>query len=201
MPYDLRAITFQIGGRAEVRARASNDDDADEAGRIGERVGTLNREAPHLADKIERELKKHLPPTVVANASIQFETGSLIITATVSLLSWGGAIVVQALKDEAEEHLKALVRSVLLRVLQPSVSDAFGAIALTVETAANDLITPPSTERPAEPQHAAIPRSAPSPTSAVILVLAFLAAVQILMLADRFLDVRWKAANVQSAER
>lgn len=143
MDNHLRILTLEINGRAERIEQRQPAGTTDNSGKIERTVvaepsrshglaSELNAQAGTIAEKIERDLRNHLPPHVSAQASLQFESGSLIVTGTITLLSWVGPIVVDALKSEVEAQLARLVRGSVQRVLQPWIAADFGAMTMDV---------------------------------------------------------------------
>jgi hypothetical protein len=59
--------------------------DREEEGRLRESLGEKTQ---LLNERIERELRRHLPPYVSVLGNLQFEQGSLAVLGTVTLLSW-----------------------------------------------------------------------------------------------------------------
>ena len=111
MPDELRMIIFEIDGKTEIIFPPSNEQKD-----MSIEVNKLNAKAEVIAERIEREVRKHMPPYVSVQANIQFESGSLIITGTVALLSWVGSIVFNAAKDEVEQQFSSLIKSSVQRV-------------------------------------------------------------------------------------
>jgi hypothetical protein len=85
-------------------------------------VKKLNEEAEAICDRIERGLKKHLPPYLTVQANIQFEQGSLLITGTVAIFAWAGSVALEATKAEIQQQIANLVKSVVGRVINRAVA-------------------------------------------------------------------------------
>ncbi len=121
MPDELRMITFECNGKADFVDPGGNQAEILQA-----KIIALNKKAEEIAEKIEREVRKHLPPYVSVQATVQFDNGSLILVGTVALLSWGGSIVFEAAKEEIERQLSELVKASVQRV----INKVFGAEGL-----------------------------------------------------------------------
>ena len=70
----------------EVRAEVESEPNSDIATEINTHLKTLFQQTGPFNEKIEREIKKHLPSYVSVQSSIEFEEGSLIVSGTVALL-------------------------------------------------------------------------------------------------------------------
>lgn len=112
MPDELRMIMFECNGKADFSDLGKNHKTMPQT-----KAAELNGKAEEIAEKIEREVRKHLPPYVSVQASVQFDSGSLILAGTIALLSWGGSIVFDAAKGEVERQLSELIKASVQRVM------------------------------------------------------------------------------------
>ncbi|HEV2901368.1 MAG TPA: hypothetical protein VGX71_26705 [Pseudaminobacter sp.] len=125
MPDELRMIVFECSGKADFFDPSKNN-----KGMPQVKATELNGKAEEIAEKIEREVRKLLPPYVSVQASVQFDSGSLILAGTISLLSWGGSIVFEAAKEEVERQLSELIKAAVQRVINKvfSAEGLYGAV-------------------------------------------------------------------------
>jgi hypothetical protein len=145
---ELNMMLFDIEGKAEVR-NAKNSSSQGKKGRNSTRsvqqsdmeseekgaltspdpldedgarvVSDMNEEAETICDRIERGVKKLLPPYVTVQANIQFERGSLLVTGTVAVFAWAGSVVLEAAKGEIQQQVANLVKLVVERVINRAV--------------------------------------------------------------------------------
>jgi hypothetical protein len=85
-------------------------------------VESLNEQSETISQKIEREVRRILPPTVTVQANVQFDEGSILVTGVVALLSWATPIVRDAAKEELGELVKLAIKRVISRYLPFSAS-------------------------------------------------------------------------------
>ncbi len=203
---------FEINGKAEIIPLPNTDGVRD----ISKEVNKLNAKAEVVAERIEREVRKHMPPYVSVQANIQFENGSLILTGTVALLSWVGSIVFDAAKEEVELQFSSLIKASVQRVINQVFSSEglYGAISPIDMT-----VTPrgPSSgslfARGHTPQIEGaqpVPRQAVNPPASpdtpllykwLIAAVLFLFLIQLLLVLDRFFEIRPKSGSQVSAPK
>ena len=168
-------------------------------------ISVLNENADEAAEKIEREIKRVLPTNVSVQASIQFDHGSILMAGTVALLSWGGAIVLDAAKDEVKEWLRNVVKTAVRRVISQmfvplGLGQQIGSMQISVTPQVSAASSAPPTQ--SQPTQTESPPPAERVTSAVnrtntavralIIVTGLLVILQIILLADRFLVIQLK---------
>jgi len=145
MPDDLHMLLFDFSGSADIKdtsqdakpkAPATPAQDTVAKGIVqpdapaapgpasnatpkDELLQSLIEQAETISQKIEREVKRILPPTVTVQANIQFDDGSVVITGMVALLKWAAPIVGDAAKKELGELVKLAIKRVLSRYLTP----------------------------------------------------------------------------------
>ncbi|MBO0754259.1 MAG: hypothetical protein J2P54_00225 [Bradyrhizobiaceae bacterium] len=143
MPYELQVIAFHLCGKADVLPQppasqaqpgdAGVDKTSDttfkekiklrvfsgsaEDGQARDMVSKLNGTADTIAEGIEREVKKFLPPEIGVQAHVQFYVGSVLLTGTVALVTWAGSIITQAAREEVEKQLGGFVKTAVQRVM------------------------------------------------------------------------------------
>jgi len=122
---DLQMMMFDIEGKAEMRNTTNTEVDKPDAARTNEveanAVNKLNEEAEIICDRIERGVKKLLPPYVTVQANIQFEQGSLLIAGTVAVFAWAGSVALETAKAEVQQQIASLVKTVVQRVINRAV--------------------------------------------------------------------------------
>jgi len=191
---EIRMMMFEISGRAEEKL-INNEPPFLEPG-----MAKLDPET--IADKIERQIKKYMPPYVTVQAGIQFEQGSFLLTGTVTLLSWGASIVFDAAKEEIEEQLSGLVKTSVRRIIGQALRGAgmepmLAPMEMTVTPSVpstGSLFAPPVRKPIEQPQNL----DRPSPTmfagarfrySGVVVLVACLLIIQLLLILDRFFEI------------
>jgi len=199
MTNEPQVLIFKLNGTSETV-------EPDEAtrppyNRLGEIVTLMNNKADAICDKIEREVKKLLPPTVTVQANVQFEEGSLILSGTVAVLSWGGSVVFQTIKGEIEEQLAGLVKIAVQRVMnrQMTTHDLFRSLRpmsmtvtpqpfLSSPRTAEQLAAKPTALETEQCAHTENASADARPTAVNLLIVATLLIflIQIAMLLDRF---------------
>lgn len=80
-------------------------------------VTKLNSLTDEFNSEIEKEIKRVLKGNITVQSEILFSTGSIILSGTVALISWGGAAVVNALQKELESQITTLVKMSVQRVV------------------------------------------------------------------------------------
>jgi hypothetical protein len=118
MPDDLHMLLFNFDGSVDIKD-ASQDDLAPSAPDKDKLLESLNKDAEAIGQKIEREVRRILPPSVTVQANIQFDDGSVVITGAVALLSWAAPIVGDAAKKELGELVKFAIKRVLSHYIPP----------------------------------------------------------------------------------
>ena len=106
---------------------------------IRELIEQMNGMAEELCYQIERDLTKMMPPYVTVRADLQFESGSLLLSGTVAILSWVGNKALDALKEQAQEQLSALVKMAVQRVMNRTLA----SIAPRVDLGPMDMTVTP----------------------------------------------------------
>jgi hypothetical protein len=221
----LRMATFEIIGRTEafemveVETAVYNDTPKKkESVKVkkdisSEIVARLNNRADEIAEKIELELKKRMPPYIYVQANVQFNQGSIDLIVTATFLSWVGSIVFDAAKGELENQLANWVKNGVQRVINKIFTEAnFSGTVQPIRLSANRM--PPSSntlfvapEQSNLDQISAVPTetsTAPIETAAnsrpqtlftskwLLAAMAFTLLVQILIIFDRFFAIRRK---------
>lgn len=204
MTNEPQVLIFEINGTAEMVEPGESKPPGYRA--PGQIVELMNKEADAICEKIEREVKKLLPPTVTVQANVQFEEGSLILSGTVAVLAWGGSVVFQTIKGEIEEQLAGLVKIAVQRVMNrvmtsQNMFQSLRPMSMTV-AAQPFLSSPRPAEHLAKPtaletQHRTHTENASAdarPTAVKLLILATLLIflIQIAMLLDRFFILQWR---------
>jgi hypothetical protein len=95
MPDNLRVLLYDIKGEASLPPDTP--------------IAKFHASAEQINQKIERDIRKLLPPTVTVQATVLFEEGSLVITGIVALLSWAGPIALDVAKEEFGQLIKLCV--------------------------------------------------------------------------------------------
>jgi hypothetical protein len=210
----LQVASFRIRGRAErvqdvadVPATPKGPAPTYAAAREGTdkqheltRIVTLNEHSDDMAEQIEREVKRHLPPYVAVQASVQFARGSILLECTVTLLVWGGKVVLDLLKDEAQQAAANIVKTAVQRVMGRMVASLnmtrdMMPMEVTVTSEGTTLL-----ERQSIPAQAAsaAEQQISSRSGGIALVKPFMVLtlfillVQILLVLDRFVAVSFK---------
>lgn len=202
MTNEPQVLIFELNGTSEMV-------ETDEATRppynwLEDIVMVMNNDADAICDKIEREVKKLLPPTVTVQANVQFEEGSLILSGTVAVLSWGGSVVFQTIKGEIEEQLAGLVKIAVQRVMnrQMTTHKMFRSLRpMSMTVAAQPFLSSPrNAEQLAKPTaletqqlaHTENANADARPTAVNLLIVATLLIflIQIAMLLDRFFTLQ-----------
>jgi hypothetical protein len=164
-----------------------------------ENVKRMNEQADSISEKIERDLKKLLPPMVTVQANVQFELGSLILTGTVAVLAWGGSILSETIKKEMEEQLASIVKMSVQRVINRTMiaQQMYGSVEpmqMTVKPQFRAMpgISPIVTEQ-IQPNQVSQPLNNSSIGFRYLVfatVLIFI--IQLLMLLDRLFVLQWR---------
>jgi len=159
----------------------------------------MNGSADEMCERIEREIKKLLPPSFSAQAGMQFENGSLILSGTIAILSWGASILTDAVRKELCEQLSPLLRITIQRVVHRALSShgmlqSVGTMSVTVTP--QSFLLPPSSI-PTSPSASLRDASSSAVVTSNRFVLlatatAIVFLVQIALVLDRFLVVGWR---------
>jgi hypothetical protein len=124
MPDDLHMLLFDFSGTVDIPDTESNSKAGAAKAEVKEALlvllHSLNKQAEAISQKIEREVRRILPPTVTVQANIQFDDGSIVFTGVVALLKWAAPIVGEAAKKELGELVKLVIKRVISRYLTPS---------------------------------------------------------------------------------
>lgn len=106
MPEKIEIAVFAISGRSEIDDQEVSTKDV---------VRTLNNRSNVLASDIESEIRKSMPPhpLIMVQAEIRFYEGSLLMAATVTLLSWTGSIILDAVREELSQVIRLAVQRVM----------------------------------------------------------------------------------------
>jgi hypothetical protein len=116
----------------------------------------LNRQADEMAQAIEREVRRLMPPGggITVQADISFYPGSIILEGSVVLLYWAGRTALEPIRDELANVIKTVTRRVVNRVITAlNATTSLDSGQMTVEVTS---VQPP-------PTPVAIARAAPSP--------------------------------------
>jgi hypothetical protein len=214
----LRMATFEIIGRTEafemvleeVKAGTAADKDSEKQKKSvkvkkdvsSEIVAGLNNRADEIAEKIEFELKKRIPPYIYAQAAVQFNHGSIDMIVTVTFLSWVGSIVFDAAKGELDNQLANWVKNGVQRVINKIFTEAnFSGTVQPIRLSANRMPPSSNTLFVAPEQSNLDQISTVSANSRpqmlftskwLVAAMAFTLLVQILIIFDRFFAIRRK---------
>jgi hypothetical protein len=199
MPDELRMMVFDVRAESDIgKGWTYVEDNTAMTESLSNSIVKFNEKAELVAEKIEREVKKHMPPYMSVQANIKFEEGSLILTGTVALLSWGGPIVFEAAKEEAAQQLSRLVKASVQRAINLVFKNDRGLLlaaasmnmtvtpmapsssALVVRTKASPMAESTSQEGVVRP-------NIPSPYQGLIAAMILLFLIQLLLVLDRFL--------------
>src|SRR5512147_1624582 len=106
MPERIEIAVFTISGRAEIENGEVS---------VKEVVRGLNNRSKSLASNIEAEVRKSIPPhpLIMIQAEVRFYEGSLLMAATVTLLSWTGSIILDAVREELSQVIRLAVQRVM----------------------------------------------------------------------------------------
>lgn len=111
------ALLHQIEQRIQ-KWRAQDSPSIDQP-YLPELISKLNLHSGIVAEKIEQELQKSLPPYIASyitvKVDVNFKGGSLLIIGTV-LLNWVGSIAFQAAKEVLEEEFGESIKIAVKRV-------------------------------------------------------------------------------------
>lgn len=116
---------FDIGGYTEIDVPvvensppASSIHTKDVKAQLNQNaVNKLNDFADEFNSEIEKEIKRVLKSNITVQSEILFRTGSIVLSGTVALISWGGAAVINALQKELESQITTLVKMSVQRVV------------------------------------------------------------------------------------
>lgn len=181
MPDELQVLIFDIKGDVEVTSEAEQTPAASDAAK-GNPTGSekiaadLNREAISISEKIERELRRTLPPTVAVQATVRFEAGSLMVSGMVALLSWAGPIALDAAKEELGKLVKLCV--------QRAISRSFSAIPSIV--GALEMSVTPQATASSRSHTRSFAASKPGAVTALFVITCVILVLQLMLLFDRF---------------
>jgi hypothetical protein len=138
MAEELHILLFHVRGNIATEEKESSGSVPTESNG-SDLTGELGKEADDICQKVEREIRKNLPPTVTVQASLQFETGSVLITGTIALLSWAVPIVQEGAKKELAELVKIGIHRVISRQVRGFFTSAGSPPTLAIS------VTPQST--------------------------------------------------------
>lgn len=176
MPERIEIAVFTISGRAEIESGREESDDEELTKEV---VGTLNNRSKLLASNIEAEIRKSMPPhpLIMVQAEVRFYKGSLLMAATVTLLSWTGSIILDAVREELSQVIRLAVQRVMADLNKLVRTPVVGAMEITA-TAVLEI------GRPRQPPLTAVGQLKRSP--ALTITVFILAILVLLLLADRF---------------
>jgi hypothetical protein len=196
---------FEVEARAETPERQIAGRNAVQGGPIVDPrdvARQLNEDAAAICDKLEREVRKLFPPYVNVQADVHFEPGSLLMTGTIAVLSWVGNAVLDALKEQAEEQLSALVKMAMQRVMNRTMAAAgltqsVGPMEMTVRPVRFPSLAPsaPQQQAPTVPSappgpSAGVNSLRPQPVTWLGWAVAVVFLLQVLLVLDRLLVVQ-----------
>jgi hypothetical protein len=176
MPNDLHVLVFDVKGHADIEPPPSPSSPPSGPPSVAEFqiLANLKESAESISQKIEREVRRILPPMVTVQASVQFDEGSVLITGAVALLSWATPIVLDAAKEELGQLVKLIIQRVISRYLPTSV----GPIEMSVTPQAITAGHPVGRRR-----HSPINLSA---ITALFVITGVILILQLMLLFDRF---------------
>lgn len=124
MPNIFQAITFTFEGRAEwLVGLETNPTYNPPASQLqnekaqSDVIQELNQKSDSIAQQIERELRKILPPQFSVQAEVSFSEGSIVMTGTVVLLTWLSSVATATVREEFESQFKEVIRVAVKRVI------------------------------------------------------------------------------------
>jgi hypothetical protein len=197
MSDEFQISVFSVSGRVDVQPRRPienppekknqspperTDDDERKTRLELERsvASELNKRSQEIAASIESEMRRVLPGTTV-QAEVSFRKGSLLLEGSVILLSWAGALVLEAARAEISEVLRVAFRRTIANALNdlPAAPDV-GAMEMTVTETRRPRVSPSPTPR----ESGALPSYAGQAWIPVLLL--FLTVLVLVLIADRF---------------
>lgn len=107
----------------------TNDNDKEKLSQNA--VNKLNSLTDEFNSEIEKEIKRVLKGNITVQSEILFQTGSIKLSGTVALISWGGAAVVNALQKEHESQITTLVKMSVQRVVNKVIRTNMTGAALS----------------------------------------------------------------------
>jgi hypothetical protein len=173
------------GGNDGGNAVAGKTDDNEREKRLeheGLVASALNKRSQDIAASIESEMRRMFPGTTV-QAEVSFRKGSLLLEGSVVLVSWAGALVLEAARAEISEVLRVAFRRTItnaLNDLPARLSSDVGAMEMTVTETRRPRVSPSPTPR----ESGALQSYAGQAWIPVLLL--FLTALVLLLIADRF---------------
>jgi hypothetical protein len=181
MPDDLHMLLFDFNGGIEIPDSDQNAVSVLPSGveirHADETVSALNKQAEVISQKIEREIRRILPPTVTVQANIQFDEGSVVITGVVALLSWAAPIVGDAAKKELGELVKLAIKRVLSRYVP-----GYASLTELRVTPQSSTPTPPSPPSDTDRTSRAFAGDKISVTTALLVVTVLILILQVVTL-------------------
>lgn len=202
MSDEFQVSVFSVSGRVDVQPRRTADnpgagandrgkatagktDDDERQKRIeleGLVASALNKRSQEIAASIESEMRRMLPGTTV-QAEVSFRKGSLLLEGSVVLLSWAGALVLEAARAEISEVLRVAFRRTItnaLNDLPASLSPDVGAMEMTVTETRRPRMSPSPTPREFGALHSFAGQAW------IPALLLFLTVLVLILIADRF---------------
>ncbi len=179
MTEGIEIIVYKVSGESETKRVAENTSYTLDIDQI---VNSLNMESNVLASKIETEVRKSMPayPPIIVQAEVRFYKGSLLMTATVTLLSWTGSVALNAVRDELSQVIRVAVQRAIAPALAVHGSGIVGAMEVTATAV-------PSVGQQFQRRRALCDKTgAISPTTIMVFLLTVLV---LLLIADRFFVV------------
>ncbi len=91
-------------------------------------INLLNGKADSIAQQLEREIRRFLPPQTSVQAEVSFSEGSIMMTGTILLIQWLGSTALAAARDEFSNQFKEVIRVGIQRVLSRVLRDFPGLL-------------------------------------------------------------------------
>ena len=222
MPTSMQIVSIEIKGSTDyaenmdrLAQRAEHDDGLPSL--IKERaevIQLLNKDASDMSAEIVKEVRNALPPNadLTVQAEIRFSDGSIIMAGTVIILSWAGNIVLEEIKGQLAQVVKAATNRVAGQIINRNYwyLRPVNAIAEPIQESAKEDVAQKTVQpdvSPAQDQNKgkvlASDRSVMTSLHWAVLVLAVFVA---LLLLDRIFEVKLRSnapphqANVESPD-
>lgn len=203
MPIEASVMLFQLSGEAEFF------EPRDDSARIltsENIVEQMNKQADLICEKIEKEIKKLLPPMTTVQAAVQFENGSLLLTGTVAVLTWGGSLALDSLKKELQEQIAPLVKMAVQRVMNRELAarnmlTSVRPMSMNVTpqplpaTLQQRVIVPAAEAVAASSVPGGLVANRPVTTGqfwGLAIATLFIFLIQIVLILDRFMTLQWR---------
>jgi hypothetical protein len=132
MPEKMEIAVYRVSGRSEISDLVLRQTET-ASKKPSQIVTELNGDSINLASKIEAEIRKSMPPypPIMLQAEVRFYEGSLLMTATVMLLSWTGSIILDAVREELSSVIRVAVQRVMAGALTTYGPSGVGAMEIT----------------------------------------------------------------------